>query len=237
MRTTGDSNLFVLTFYIIGVSYTFNRMIESIDDQINFSLDKAKVDEKLKEHNIQDNVGISFKFKPHYGLEELKELSMSVENKSKALAVYIDWDNSSIVIKHSKQSMRVIRKSPDITRDLGVPQSPSLVAPEKTLTTAITSENVFKRDAASGTYSTDKAIVDISGLQKHPVKANRLLFRRFMARQETLEFSLQLVLRISEVRAGLAPGVDVPPMVIVNCPFIIKKLPWTYALPWNKKRG
>jgi hypothetical protein len=233
---TGDTNLFVLTFYIIGVSYTFNRMIESIDDQINFALEKAIVEGQLKEQNIQDTVGITFKFKPTYGLEDLKELSMSVENKSKNLAVYIDWDNSSIVVKHSKQSMRVIRKSPDITRDLGVPQSPSLVAPEKTLTTTITTEDVFKRDATSGTYSTDKPIVNISGLEKHPVKANRILFKNFMNEQTTLEFSLQLVLRISEVRVGLALGVDVPPMVIVNCPFTIKKLPWTYALPWNKKR-
>ena len=234
---TGDTNLFVLTFYIIGVSYTFNRMKESIDDQINFSLNKAVVDEQLKEHNIQENVGITFKFKPTYGLEDLKELSMSVENKSKNLAIYIDWDNSSIVVEHSKQSMRVIRKSPDITRDLGVPQSPSLVAPEKTLTTTITTEDVFKRDTVNGTYSTDKPIVNISGLQKHPVKKNRILFKDFMNEQTTLQFSLQLVLRISEVRVGLALGVNVPPMVIVNCPFTIKKLPWTYALPWNKKRS
>ncbi len=233
---TGDSNLFVLTFYIIGISYTFNRMIESIDDKINFAFQKAVVDEQLKEQNIQDYVGISFKLGATYELDGLKELLMFVENKSKNLAVYVDWDNSSIVIKHSKQSMRVIRKSPDITRDLAVPQSPSLVAPEKTLTTTITAENVFERDQVKGTYDTKKPIVDIAALQKSPVKANRILFKEFMDEQTTLEFSLQLVLRISEVRVGLAPGVNIPPMCIINCPFIIKKLPWTYALPWNKKR-
>ncbi len=233
---TGDSNLFVLTFYIIGISYTFNRMIESIDDKINFAFQKGVVDEQLKEQNIQDYVGISFKLGATYELDGLKELLMFVENKSTNLAVYVDWDNSSIVIKHSKQSMRVIRKSPDITRDLAVPQSPSLVAPEKTLTTTITAENVFERDQVKGTYDTKKPIVDIAALQKSPVKANRILFKEFMDEQTTLEFSLQLVLRISEVRVGLAPGVNIPPMCIINCPFIIKKLPWTYALPWNKKR-
>lgn len=233
---TGDSNLFVLTFYIIGISYTFNRMIESIDDKINFAFQKAVVDEQLKEQNIQDYVGISFKLGATYELDGLKELLMFVENKSTNLAVYVDWDNSSIVIKHSKQSMRVIRKSPDITRDLAVPQSPSLVAPEKTLTTTITAENVFERDQVKGTYESKKPIVDIAALQKSPVKANRILFKEFMDEQTTLEFSLQLVLRISEVRVGLAPGVNIPPMCIINCPFIIKKLPWTYALPWNKKR-
>jgi hypothetical protein len=211
-------------------------MIESIADKINFAYQKAAVDEQLKQQEIFDDVGITFKLGATYELAELKELLMFVENKSKNLAVYVDWDNCSIVINHSKQSLRVIRKSPDITRDLGVPQTPSLVAPEKTLTTTITSENAFERDKDKGTYAATKAIVDIAGLEKSPVKANRILFKKFMNEETTLEFSLQLVLRISEVRVGLASGVNKPPMCIVNCPFIIRKLPWTYALPWNKKR-
>jgi hypothetical protein len=231
-----DNNLIVLTFYIIGIAYTINRMIESIADKINFSLEKAIVDEQLKEQEIAGDVGISFKLSPTYDLNEMKEVMMFVENKSKNLAVYVDWDNCSIVVKHNKQSMRVIRKSPDITRDLAVPQTPSLVAPEKTLTMFITAENSFTRDKESGTYATTKPIVDIASLEKHPVKTNRILFKKFMNEETTLEFSLQLVLRVSEVRVGLAPGVNKPPMCIINCPFTIRKLPWTYALPWNKKR-
>jgi hypothetical protein len=233
---SADNNLLVMTFYIIGISYTFNRMIESIDDKINFALQKNVVDEQLKAQNINDDVGISFKFGPTYGLSDLKELLMFVENKSENLAVYVDWDNSSIVVEHNKQSYRVIRKSPDITRDLAVPQSPSLVAPKKTLTTSITAENSFERDPVSGTYNAKKEIVDIAGLQKSPVKANRILYKKFMNEETNLEFSLQLVLRISDVRVGLQPGSNKPPMCIVNCPFVIKKLPWTYALPWNKRR-
>lgn len=231
-----DNNLLVLTFYIIGIAYTINRMIESIAEKINFKLEKAILDEDLKRQEIADDVGISFKLAPTHELGELKDLLMFVENKSKNLAVYVDWDNSSIVIKHNKQSMRVIRKSPDITRDLGVPQTPSLVAPEKTLTMSITSENAFTRDKDTGTYTATKPIVDIASLEKNPVKANRILFKKFMNEETTLEFSLQLVLRISEVRVGLQPGSNKPPMCIVNCPFTIRKLPWTYALPWNKRR-
>lgn len=236
MRGTGDTNLFVLTFYLIGVTYTFNRMVESIDDQIKFEYQKAKVDEQLKKEEIQDHVGISFKFKPSNSLEDVKELSISIENKSQDLAVYADWDSSSIVVEHNKQSRRVIRKSPDLTRDLAVPQSPSLVAPTKTLTEAVTAEDVFERDAVGGTYTPKKPIVNIIGLQKSPVKAQRILYADFMNRRKNLDFSLQLVLRISDQRVGLAPGVNVPPMYIINCPFVVRKLPWTYALPWNKKR-
>ncbi|AFZ00719.1 hypothetical protein [Calothrix sp. PCC 6303] len=233
---SADNNLLVMTFYIIGISYTFNRMIDSIDEKINFTSQKDIISEQLKEQNIQDDVGISFKLGATYSLGDLKELLMFVENKSENLAVYVDWDNSSIVVEHSKQSYRVIRKSPDITRDLAVPQSPSLVAPKKTLTTTITAENTFELDKESGTYKANKVIVDIASLEKNPVKANRILFKKFMNEETTLQFSLQLVLRISEVRAGLQPGSNKPPMCIVNCPFVIRKLPWTYALPWNKKR-
>ncbi|MDH6061794.1 hypothetical protein NWP17_15360 [Chrysosporum bergii ANA360D] len=225
----GDQNLVILTLYIIGVSYVFNRMIESIDDQIKFEFKKAVVDEQLKAQNLQDKIGIAFKFQSSYPVDDLKELALSIQNKSEDIAIYVDWDNSSLVVEHSKQSRRVIRKSPDLTRDLAVPQSPSLIAPQKTLSETVTAEDVFQRDQATGTYSATKPIINISGLSKGQKK----LYNDFMNGRKKLEFSLQLVLRISEVRVGLAPGVNIPPMCIINCPFTIRKLPWTYALPWN----
>ncbi|CEJ44174.1 hypothetical protein [Umezakia ovalisporum] len=227
----GDQNLVILTIYIIGISYVFNRMVESIDNKVKFEFKKAVVEEQLKTQNLQDEIGISFKFQSSYPVDDLKYLSLSIENKSKDIAIYVDWDNSSLVVEHSKQSRRVIRKSPDLTRDLAVPQSPSLIAPQKTLSETVTAEDVLERDQTSGTYSATKPIINISGLSKGQKK----LYNDFMNGRKELQFSLQLVLRISEVRVGLAPGVNIPPMCIINCPFTIKKLPWTYALPWNKK--
>ncbi|MBW4555128.1 MAG: hypothetical protein KME59_04160 [Trichormus sp. ATA11-4-KO1] len=231
----GDQNLVILTLYIIGVAYVFNRMVESIDDQVKFEFKKDVVDEQLKEQNLQDKIGISFKFKSSYPVDDLKDLSLSIENKSENIAIYVDWDNSSLVVEHSKQSRRVIRKSPDLTRDLAVPQSPSLIAPQKTLSETVTAEDVFVRDAVAGTYSATKPIIDITGLGKAGPPQKKL-YNDFMNEKKELAFSLQLVLRISEVRVGLAPGVNIPPMCIINCPFTIRKLPWTYALPWNKKK-
>jgi len=232
--SSGDQNLVVLTLYIIGVSYVFNRMIESIDDQVKFEFKKGVVDEQLREQNLQDQIGISFKLKSSYPIDDLKDLSVSIENKSDNIAVYVDWDNSSLVVEHSKESRRVIRKSPDLTRDLAVPQSPSLIVPKKTLTETVTSENVFEREA-TGTYTAKKPLVNITAL-KSAGPPQKKTYNDFINRRKELEFSLQLVLRISEVRVGIAPGVNVPPMCIINCPFTIRKLPWTYALPWNKKK-
>ncbi|MGM3308687.1 hypothetical protein ACSQ6I_22385 [Anabaena sp. WFMT] len=233
-----DQNLIVLTVYILGVYYTFNRMIESIDDMVMLNFEKGIVDQQLKEQNLQDQVGISFKTGT-YSLEklkdDLKEMSMSIDNKSESLAVYVDWDNSSWVVEHTKQSRRVIRKSPDLIRDLAIPQVPTIIAPKKTISETITAEDVLQRDKETGTYKTGSPLINIVGLKdQKPFKG---LYKDFMDGKKKVEFSLQLVLRISELRVGLAPGVNVPPISIINCPFTIEKLHWSYALPWNKKKS
>lgn len=234
MSRSSDQNLVVLTLYIIGVSYVFNRMVESIDDRVKFELQKNVIDEQLKEQNLQEQIGISFKLDASNSFDEVKQLSISIENKSEELAIYVDWDNSSLVVEHTKQSCRVVRKSPDLIRDLGVPQVLSLIAPKKTLSETVSAENVFERDKEAGTYVAKKPLIDIGGLSKN--KMQKKLYNDFINEREKLKFSLQLVLRTSKIRAGLVPGLDVPPICIINCPFTVRKLPWTYALPWNKKK-
>ncbi|MBE9051860.1 hypothetical protein IQ243_15800 [Nostocales cyanobacterium LEGE 11386] len=234
----GEQNLVILTLYIIGVAYVFNRMKESIDDRVKFEFQKAVFEEQLKGQNLQEILGISFKLNPMYPIEDkekekdLKELLISIENKSESLAIYVDWDSSTLVFENTKQSRRVIRKSPGLTRDLGVPQVPSVIAPKKTLSEAVTAENVFQRNQGSGVYEPTAPLLDINGLQKPQKK----LFNDFMNRRAQLEFSLQLVLRIGETRFGIAPGANIPPVYIINCPFTVNKLDWTYALPWNRTR-
>ncbi|HIK08451.1 MAG TPA: hypothetical protein IGS40_27885 [Trichormus sp. M33_DOE_039] len=233
MATTNDQNLVVLTIYIIGVAYVFNLMVESIDDRIKYEFKKGDVDEKLKEQGLADKISVNFKLKPSEPIDELKELSMTVENKSDDLAIYVDWDNSSLIINN--KSCRVIRKSPDLTRDLAISQSPSLIVPKKTLTETITAEDLFERDKDTGIYTVKKPLLNISGLQKGGPPQKKM-YSDFMNRGKELGFSLQLVLRLSEIRAGLAPGAEYPPICIIDCPFTVRKLPWTYALPWNKKK-
>ncbi len=234
---SGDQNLLVLMVYILGIYYTFNRMIESIDDMVVLNFQKSAVEEQLKEQNLDDKIGISFG-SGTYSLEKLKdnlkELSISIDNKSEGLAVYVDWDNSSWVIEHSKKSRRVIRKSPDLSRDLAIPQVPTIIAPKKTISESVTAEDILKRDKETGTYQPGEPLIDIVAMKdQKPFKG---LYKDFMDGKKKVEFSFQLVLRISELRVGLAPGVNVPPISIINCPFTIEKLPWTYALPWNKTR-
>ncbi len=234
---SGDQNLIILTVYILGIYYTVNRMIESIDDMVMLNFQKSAVDEQLKEQNIENKVGISFGTGT-YSLEKLKdnlkEMSITIDNKSESLAVYVDWDNSSWVVEHTKKSRRVIRKSPDLSRDLAIPQVPTIIAPKKTISENVTAEDVLKRDKDTGTYQPGEPLIDIVGMRNS--KNFKGLYKDFMDGKKKVEFSFQLVLRISELRVGLAPGLNIPPISIINCPFTIEKLHWTYALPWNKKK-
>ncbi len=234
MRSS-DNNLIMLTLYIIGVTYVFNQMVESIDDQVKLEFNKGSVAEQLGAQNLQDKIAISFSIKPSYSIEDPKELSISVENKSQDLAIYVDWDNSAIE-EFDGTSRRVIRKSPDLIRDLGVPQIPSLIVPGKTLREAVISENVLQRDKESGTYSAKKPVANIIAWKTSPVRAQKIQYKEFNDRKRTFEFSLLLVLRLADTNLGLAPGSDTPPLCIIKCPFTVRKLPWTYALPWNKRR-
>ena len=188
----GDQNLIILMIYMLTVYWTFNRMIESIDDLVKVDFQKGAVDNQLKEQNLQETVGISFKTGT-YGLDkvqnDLKELSMSIENKSESIAIYVDWDNSSFVVEHSKQSRRVIRKSPDLTRDLAIPQVPTIIAPKKTISESVTAEDVFQRDKESGIYKPASPLINVAG-----VKGNKKLYKDFLDGKKNLEFSLQLVL-------------------------------------------
>ncbi|MDJ0675491.1 MAG: hypothetical protein QNJ36_08955 [Calothrix sp. MO_167.B42] len=239
MNNNGDFDLVVLTLYIIGITYTFNRMVDSIADQMQVEFDSKKtIAEQLKKQNLEDKLEISFGLKGMYpidGPDTLYTLPISIKNKSgksdesdepESFAIYVDWDNSSI-FGSDQRSRRVIRQSPDLIRDLAVPQIPSLIVPGNTLKELVTAEDVFKRDKETGTYSPGTPIINIPKEKK---------YKDFMARKLEFEFSLDLVLRTSKIAYGIAQGQNVPPVCIINCPFTIRKLPWTYALPWNKKK-
>ncbi|KAF3887359.1 MULTISPECIES: hypothetical protein [Nostocales] len=237
----GDSNLLILTLYVIGITYTFNQMVDSIDDQIKLEFNKAKVDEQLKEQELKDAIGVSFSLKPMYSIKDPKDLSINIENKSEDIIVYVDWDNCTFM-EFDGVSRRVMRETPvdkpAIIRDLAVPQVTSAIVPKTTLKEKISSESVFELDMETRIYKArdEASIANVLKWKSSPIRAQKKEFRKFMDRKRNFEFSLNLVLRLASKYVGLAPGRDFPPVCVVNCPFTVRKLPWTYALPWNKRR-
>ena len=67
MQQETSPSLLVLTLYIIGVSYVFNLMVESIDEQIKFIFDPEKtVKQQLEEQELDEMIFIAFKFKSYF---------------------------------------------------------------------------------------------------------------------------------------------------------------------------
>ncbi len=230
VRDVRDTNGLVLMVYLICVAYVFYEMIKSIDDQIRFEADKSAVEQQLEKHNLQDKIDISFRIKDRYEIEDVKELSLVIKNKSNVNTVYIYWDNSSF-IGFDGRSRRIIWLTPGPIRDLAVPQIESVIAPGQTLKEQITTADVMERNAEQGTYKATKPLVDINGLQKG-LKAQRKQYNRFMKMYEPVNFSLRFVIKLFVISDEDARQ----PFYVVDYPFTVKKLPWTYALPWNQKR-
>jgi hypothetical protein len=127
---------------------------------------------------------------------------------------------------------------PAIIRDLAVPQVTSAIVPKTTLKEKVSSESVFELDLETRIYKArdEASIANVLKWKSSPVRAQKKEFSKFMDRKRNFDFSLNLVLRLASKYVGLAPGRDFSPVCVVNCPFTVRKLPWTYALPWNKKK-
>jgi hypothetical protein len=230
VRDVRDTNGLVLMVYLICVAYVIYEMIKSIDDQIKVEANASAVKQKLEELNLQDKIEVSFKIKDRYEINDPKELSLVVKNKSNVNTVYIYWDNCSF-IDFDGRSRRVIWLTPTQVRDLAVPQVESVIAPGQTLREQITTADVMERDEEKGTYKVTKPLIDINGLQKG-LKARRKMYNGFMKMNLHFDFSLRLVVKLFVISGEN----DRQPFYVVEYPFTVKKLPWTYALPWNQKR-
>ncbi|EGJ35454.1 MULTISPECIES: hypothetical protein [Moorena] len=93
-----DQNLLILTIYIIGVTYVLYKAFQEIDQLITVKVDSDAINQELEKNNLKDFMEVNFGFDPSYKLDDLKDLKLSVKNKSNENPVYIeiDWDKSLI---------------------------------------------------------------------------------------------------------------------------------------------
>ncbi len=98
-----DQNLLILTIYIIGVTYVLYKAFQEIDKLITVKVDSEAINQELEKHNfndynLKDLMEVKFGFYPSYKFDELKDLKLTVKNKTNQNPVYIeiDWDKSII---------------------------------------------------------------------------------------------------------------------------------------------
>ncbi|MFK8181775.1 MAG: hypothetical protein AB8B99_00275 [Phormidesmis sp.] len=84
-------------------------------------------------------------------LRAIPFVSVIVNNDTDNMQVYLDWDSSSIEMM--KQGNRVIRATPNMPVDLSQPQVPTVINPGMTVTSSITAEKRFSRNAENSRLS------------------------------------------------------------------------------------
>jgi hypothetical protein len=205
-----DWNLLILTVYIISVIYVFYRAIKSVDNQLRIELDKDSLAQQIDAQGLKDLIEIKFKPKKRYQADQVRDLSIDIENKSQTYSISVDWDQSSLT-NFDGRSRRVIRLMPGMTLDLFQPQALSVIAPSKTLKEYFTAEDALKRNS--------EGVLEIASPLFSPDKLRK-------ASERGDQFLLRLILQVSDPASGTGGG----RLYALLCEFKVIKLPWTDAL-------
>jgi hypothetical protein len=238
-----DQNVDLIIFAVYGVCVTWvlYNSVDTLDKQTAVTFDQSALDRDLAEVTLGDTplnkiIAIKFKFEDRYKFaEQPKTLSLTMDNKSNSVSVQVDWDRSTLT-DFDNRSRRVIRMPPNKRVDLFQPQAQSVIAPGGSLRETITAEDVLKPQD-DGVLEANSPIIDLGKLQKMaesrktPAKVKNLVYN-FMEERVPLRFSLRLALQLFDWRGET----QVAQQRFITCHFTVKKLPWTYQLPFNPKK-
>ncbi len=217
----------ILTAFVICIAIFLIKIKEAFNDEFNIRLDEDGLKQKMGEQflgetKLVDIVDISFKFDKRNEFDKLKQLPITVSNKSNNYSLYVDWDCSTLTDLGGK-ARRVARILPGMTTDLFQSQVFSTVNPKTTLKETITAEDMLQRKKDQEEYEiANKPLIDF--------KADKGKYEKFMKGLIELEFWLEISCRV--FGPGRSLGGD---RVNIPCKFILKKLPWQVGLPWNPK--
>jgi hypothetical protein len=219
----------ILTAYLLCIAYFLSQIINSLNDEFAVHLDAAALKEQLTKYDLQDKIKISASFNKRYELDKLKQLSISVENKSGEDTIYVDWDQSTVT-DLSGRSRRVVRLIPGTALDPSHNQVSSPISPKTTLKESLTAEDAISRKDSKGPVALAAEVTQPLIILN---KLDKKKQARFIQRRIDLEFFLELACRV--VVPSKTPQPPSNDRIRIPCKFVVKKLPWTSGLPWNPK--
>lgn len=242
IRTLADRNLLIFTLFFIIVAYVLYRATNSMQDKAIIKWDKEGLKKQLA--SLRDVV-VDFVIAPQYKLDQLRELTVIIENKSSVYNLIVDWDQC-VLTDVEGRSRRVIRVFTGMTADVFQGQASSFIPQGQKLRENITDEESLKQES-NGSWKVTSPLFDLDKLKngRPPQKAQ---YRSFMNRNKPFEFSLQLVLRLVDSTnaspvdplPGAKPTYDTRTAAIgvytaVTARFKIEKQPWLDAVSWRPK--
>jgi hypothetical protein len=245
----------ILVFFLISILYVVSRAINDLDNQTKYSFDKAALTKQLEELTfgeipLKDLLDINFRFPPYLRYKfsddpkgpntQPKALPMLITNKSSDVALYIDWDQSTIITDFNDSSRRAIRLEPDqvYANMLPLPpQTPTAIAPKAGFTTSITAEGVLKPDAENpNLFKPSAPVMDLNALKAlgtrkkppPPPKAKKLN-RQFRLREVQLDLFVRLLIRLVQI------DTQTKSEYLLHCRLTITNMHWFDQIPWSNK--
>jgi hypothetical protein len=222
----------LLTIYLLCVTYVLYQIVDSFNDEFKIKFNEDNFKQQLESHNLTDILSVSFKFDTHYEFDKLKQLAISINNKSQDYPIYIDWDYCSLTNLDGR-SRRVTRIPPGSTIDLSQNQVFSVIAPGRTLKEIIVAEDMLARKGDDGAMEIAKTIIDLNKPDpKKSSETERRRYKEFVEGKIELQFSLYLTMRLTGPNTSSPTG----DRTQVICTFTLTKLDWTAGLPWNPRK-
>ncbi len=205
-------NLLVTSVYILSLLYVFSRITEDLDNFIAIEFDRDSFNEQLEKQEIADALDIDFSFSSLYRPDAIKDLCLTIANKSEHKSMYINWEQCTLTDFYG-QSRRVIRLIPGMDLDLSQVQVFGVAAPGQSLTEQVVAEESLKRNS-DGILSVVKPLFSPGNLRS--------------ASEKNSKFTFRLVVEI----AGSAVDNRSGNIHALQCNFLVKKPPMQKRLIW-----
>jgi len=209
-----EQDFLILVIYILSLVFVYNNALESLQDIISVEFDASFLQEQINTQELGSLVAIKGEVGGN-AIKDVKEVSLSIENKSSERSLYVVWDQS-VINDFGKRSRRVIRLTPGVTLDLMQPQVYSAIAPGQTLKEKITAEDVLQRNKDTQALEIGKPLFDGKDLQKAWDGGDA-------------KFSVILILQ------GSSPGIGLDSPHLLICQFKIVQKSWKKAITWKPK--
>jgi hypothetical protein len=230
-----DSNLLILTVYFLCVTYVLFQIVNAFNDEYSVKLEQDELKEELKLLKIDERVEISFKFDNRYEINsdrnKLKELSITVKNKSDNYPIYVDWDCSAMTDWFGDRARRLTRIVSGSSLDISQQQVFSVITPGRSLQEKIVPEDILTRQGDQGEIKVAKTLLDLTQPPPPAPDAKKKLYKAFLEGREPIYFSLDIVMRLADRDT---PTTGYPTRI--RCRFRLNRLSWKAGLPWNPKK-
>jgi hypothetical protein len=205
-----EQDLLILVIYILSLVFVYNNALDSLKGIISVEFDAAFMQEQITTQELGGLVAIRGDVSGKV-IGDIKEVSLTIENKSSERFLYVIWDQS-VINDFGKRSRRVIRLLPGTTLDLMQPQAYSTIAPGQTLKEKITAEDVLQRNKDTQALEIGKPLFSGGNFSGGGAK-----------------FLVILILQSSN------PEVSLEKPHLLMCQFKIVKTSWIKAVTWKPR--